>query len=307
MRAAIIAVLVWFAGTALAAAQTPIAIAPYKISSEGTITIDVTVNGRGPYPFIVDTGATLTIVFENLARGAALKKAEGVSLRVLSISGAQVFEPYEIGALAAGVVLSERQVGIVLPDWDAPRETPAGIIGLDILENFALAFDVRAKTIAFYGKAGLPKRLTERMRRVSIKRTRYDPIGAELFTVRGRVNGEPLDFIIDLGLATTLINYAAGDALTAGALAVATGRTATTGSRIEDVFDDRTRASAGVMRAISVGTKRWTRKIVWIYDAPLFDELDVQRLAYGLIGADLLTSQDFAIDFSEKKIYFARH
>ncbi len=306
MRSAIIAIFAWLAGAASAAAQTPVAIAPYKLSDEGAITIDVTVNGRGPYPFIVDTGATLTIVFNNFARQANLPRAEGVSLRVLSISGAKIFEPYELGALAAGTVLAERQIGVVLPDWDAPRKTPAGIIGLDILENFAIALDAKKQTIAFYRGAGLPKALTARMRKAPIRRARYHPTGAELFTVRGRVNREPIDFILDLGLATTLINYAAGDALIAGTLAVSTGRTATTGSRIEDVFDDRTRASAGVLRTVSAGPKRWSRKLVWIYDAPLFDELGVQRLPYGLLGADLLIAQDLAIDFEEKKIYFGR-
>ncbi len=306
MRATIFAVVFFIASITLAAAQAPVAVVPYKFSSEGAIIIDVTVNGRGPYPFIVDTGATLTIVFDNLARGAGLKRTDGAALRVLSISGAKIFEPFEIGTLAAGAVLAERQVGVVLPDWDAPRETPAGILGLDILEDFALAIDASERTIAFYDRTGLPERLTARMRKVPMKRTRYEPSGAELFTVRGRVNGELMDFIVDLGLATTLINYAAGDAMFANRLVVGAGKAQTTGSRLEDVFDDRTKINAGTMRSVSVGRQRWSRKVVWIYDAPLFDELGVQRLPYGLIGADLLAAQDFAIDFSQRRIYFGR-
>jgi hypothetical protein len=144
------------------------------------------------------------------------------------------------------------------------------------------------------------------MRKISMRRTRYEAAGAELFTVEGRVNGEPVRFIVDLGLATTLINYAAGDAMFAGTLSVTTGRTAVTGTRLDDVFDDRTKVNAGVLRTITVGAQRWSRKTVWIYDAPLFEELGVSRLAYGLIGADLLTRQDFAIDFEGERIYFAR-
>lgn len=306
MRATIIAVFAWLASFMGAAAQSPIAVIPYEISNEGAITIDVTVNGQGPFPFIVDTGATLTIVFDNLARKAKLTRAEGASLRVLSISGAKIFEPYEIGSLAAGTVLAERQIGVVLPDWDAPRETPAGIIGLDILRRFALAFDVRNRMISLYAHGALPTAISSEMRKTSIKLTRFELTGAELYTARGRVNGEPVDFIIDLGIATTLINYAAGDALFNNLILASSGRAGTTGSRIEDVFDDRTQASAGRFRTITVGRRRWSRKVVWIYDAPLFDELGVQRLPYGLLGADLLTAQDFAIDFAEKKMYFGR-
>lgn len=306
MRGTIFALAAWLCSVVVAAAQSPIAVVPYKVTGEGAITIDVTVNGEGPYPFIVDTGATLTIVFENLARRTNLARADGASLRVLSISGARIFEPYVIGDLAAGTALAERKIGVVLPDWEAPRETPAGIIGLDILRKFALAFDVRARTISIYAAGALPPEATGRMRKASLKLTQFQLSGAELYTARGRVNGEPIEFIVDLGLATTLINYAAGDALLADVILSSPGRVGATGSRIKDVFDDRTQVNAGRFRSITVGRQRWSRKIVWIYDAPLFEELGVQRLAYGLLGADLLTAQNFAIDFAEGRLYFAR-
>jgi len=306
MRIVVTIILAFFASLAVARAAAPIAVVPYGVTSEGAITIDVTVDGRGPFPFIIDTGATLTLVFENFARTATLVRADGPSLRILSISGTRVFEPFTIGDLDAGTRLAADHVGVVLPDWEAPRETPAGIIGLDVLENFALAFNVKAKTVAIYPREGLPDETTARMRKAPIKRTRFGAGGPGLYTVRGRVNGEPINFIVDLGLATTLINYAAGDAMFSNQLVVSAGRTALTSTRLDDVFDDRTKVSAGVMRRTSIGAQRWLRRVVWIFDAPLFDELGVQRLPYGLLGADLLTDQDFAIDFAAGRIYFAR-
>jgi len=289
-----------------ARAAAPLAVIPYKVTSEGAVAIDVTINGHGPYPFVIDTGATLTIAFENLARRENFQAAERPQVRVLGISGARFFSPFEIGEIRAGTTLAREHVGVVLPDWEAPRDTPAGVIGLDILERFALAFDVRAKTLTLYERGGLPDDLTKRMRTAPIRRPRFAGSGARLYAARGRVNGEPIEFIVDLGIATTLINYAAGDAMLANSIVVAPGRAATTGSRIEDVFDDRTRANAGRFRSVSVGRQRWANKVLWVYDAPLFDELGVKRLAYGLLGADLLTTQDFAIDFSKERLYFSR-
>lgn len=306
MRRALLAFLALVAGLASAAAQGPVAVIPYEVTSDGALMIDVTVDGKGPYAFIVDTGATLTLVFENFALAARPVRAEGPSLRILSISGAKVFERYAIGDLDAGLRLASDHVGVVLPDWDAPRQTPAGIIGLDILENFALAVDVCARTIAFYPRGGLPAKTISGMRKVTMKKARFDPGGAELYTVRGRVNGEPIEFIVDLGLATTLINYAAADALFADTLSVGAGRAGVTGTRFNDVFDDRTRVNTGLMRRTTVGTHKWLRRLFWIYDAPLFAELGVAKLAYGLLGADLMADQDFAIDFAAGRLYFGR-
>lgn len=294
------------AALSAAGASAPLAVIPYKVTDEGALTIDVMVNGRGPYPFIVDTGATLTIVFENLARRSALERVDRPALRVLSISGVKTFEPYEIGDLVAGAPLAEDHVGVVLEDWESPRETPAGILGLDILERFALAFDVRRRTLSLYEHDGLPPEVTSRMRRTSMKLRRFAATGAELYTTRGRINGEPIEFIVDLGLATTLINFAAGKAILANSLIVTAGRTSTTGTRLDDVFDDRTRVNAGIFRTVTVGRRTWQRKVLWVYDAPLFDELGVQRLRYGLIGADLLASRDFAIDFKAERLYLGR-
>lgn len=306
MRLALALAAAFFSWIAIARAAAPLAVIPYDVTKEGAITIDVTVNGGGPYPFIVDTGATLTIVFENLARRTTLAPVSRPALRVLSISGAKTFEPYAIGDLFAGARLADDHIGVVLPDWEAPRESPAGIIGLDILTKFALAFDVDRRTLSLYAPGGLPPELTSRMRKATMKLKRFEATGAALYTARGRVNGEPIEFIVDLGIPTTLVNFAAGDAILANSLVVATGRTTTTGTRLEDVFDDRSRVNAGIFRSISVGRQRWSRKIVWIYDAPLFDELGVQRLAYGLLGADLLTAKDFVIDFNNQRLYFGR-
>lgn len=294
------------AASSPARAAAPLAVIPFEVTGDGAIMIDVAVDGRGPFPFIVDTGATLTIAFENLARRGGLAPSDRAAMRVLSISGARVFEPHEIGDLFAGALIAKDHVGVVLPDWEAPRETPAGIIGLDILEKFAIAFNVKERTLSLYEPGGLPPELTARMRKTAMRRTRFEGGGATLFTVRGRVNGEPIEFIVDLGIATTLINFAAGEAMFANTLIVTAGRTATTGTRLEDVFDDRTKVNAGRMRLITVGRQRWPRRIVWIYDAPLFDELGVQRLAYGLLGADLIAEKDFAIDFAGGRLYFGR-
>lgn len=306
MRSLIFLLAAFFALLGPARAGAPLAVIPYEVSREGAITIAVTVDGRGPFPFIIDTGATVTIAFENLARSLDLSPSDAPSFRVLSISGARVFKPFAIGDLAAQTTLARGHVGVVLPDWDAPRETPAGVIGLDVLEKFALAFDVKRQRLSIFERGGLPPDMTRRMQKVALRRPRFEATGAKLYTARGRVNGEPIDFIVDLGLATTLINYAAGDAMLASSIVVSPGRAVTTGTRINDVFDDRTRANAGRFRTVSVGRKRWGNKVLWIYDAPLFDELGVQRLSYGLLGADLLTAQDLAVDFSEQRLYLGR-
>ncbi|MEZ5915319.1 MAG: hypothetical protein R3C42_06820 [Parvularculaceae bacterium] len=75
---------------------------------------------------------------------------------------------------------------------------------------------------------------------------------------------------------------------------------------MKDVFDDRTRARTALLNRIQVGRASWRNAAVWVYNAPIFDEIDVQRLPFGLLGADLIASQDFALDFGENKLYLSK-
>lgn len=301
----VIAFLIAFFLGATAAAEAPLVVAPYKVSEEGAVIVEATVNGAGPFPFILDTGATLTLAFENLRAKADLRPGSG-NKRILALSGAETHPTALIGDIALGQIVLNDHVGAILPDWEAPRETPAGVIGIDFIGKYALLFDVDARTISFYPRGGLPKEEMKRWRSTLLSPVSIDEQPVGIFLVNGRVNGEPGRFVIDLGLSTTLLNYRFAEAIYANQIISGSGLAGTTGSRINDLFDDRTRVSSATLRTIMIAGVRWRRPNVLVFNAPLFDELGVQRLPLGLLGADILMRQDFAIDFANGRLYFGQ-
>lgn len=292
--------------TGRALAQEPIAVVPYRIDYNGLITVEASVNGRGPYDFIIDTGATLTLAFQNLADSEGFPPTGGPPRRVLGISGSSDLDTFILGDIALGPAALNDHIGVILPDWGAPRRTPAGIIGIDFLKRYAVVFDVDKRTISLYPHGAIPEERIKRWKSVKLQARTYAAASGALYSTKGLVNRSPTTFIIDLGSVATMINYRAAEAMFSSVVSKDLGEGFTTGSRLRDVFDDRTRARTALLNRIQIGRATWRNAGVWVYDAPIFDEIEVQRLPFGLLGADLLASQDFALDFGENRLYLSK-
>jgi hypothetical protein len=141
---------------------------------------------------------------------------------------------------------------------------------------------------------------------MSLSANTYAAASGALYVTRGLVNRSQANFIVDLGSAATMINYEAAEAIYSSVVSRDLGEGFTTGSRLKDVFDDRTRVRTALINRIQVGRTTWRNVGVWVYDAPIFDEIDVQRRPFGLLGADLIAAQDFALDFGENRLYLSK-
>lgn len=299
-------ILLWLSAIVGASASEPIATLPYRIDYGGWFTVSVTVNGHGPYDFVIDTGSTLTLAFENLAAIEGFEPTGGESLRILGISSAKALAPYRLGDIGVGAATLRDHVGVVLADWEAPRRTPHGIIGLDFLRQYAVHFDQSTRTMTLYEHGGIPGRMTQDLSPVKLRPRDFGKSSGALFTASGLINRKPTTFIIDLGSISSLINYRSAEAIFSSVITSNSGVNMTTGSHLKDIFDDRTRARTALINRVQLGRVSWRNQGMWIYNAPIFDELEVQRLAFGLAGVDLLADRNFALDFGENKMFIAK-
>jgi predicted aspartyl protease len=119
--------------------------------NEAALVVPVSINGRAPVNFILDTGATLTCVDVSLARVLALPEAgpaAGVAIGVMS-SGR--VETVRIDSLRIGSAVGKDLIACRL-DLSALRQALGiqGLIGLNFLKSFdvGIDFDRRVLTLA---------------------------------------------------------------------------------------------------------------------------------------------------------------
>ncbi|HXI88115.1 MAG TPA: aspartyl protease family protein [Parvularculaceae bacterium] len=296
--------LVWALTAAKLCAAEPIATLPYRIDYDGAIVVDATINGKGPYDFMIDTGATLTFVFENAAADQNFQPTGGAQIRVLGLVRTGLLPPYRLGDIALGGAILPDHVGVIVPDWSNAMRTPQGVIGLDFLKKYAVYFNHDQSTMSIYPAGGLPAALREQLKTVDLYGDDFKSASQMLYVTDASAGAQNLKLILDLGASTTLVNYAVIEKLYEGTITFSPGGSRID-ARINDIFGDKKNAKALRLRTIRAGRARWRDRIVLVYDPPIFNALGVRSRPYGLLGADLLIDRDFALDIASHKLFVA--
>ncbi|MBB5517794.1 aspartyl protease family protein [Amphiplicatus metriothermophilus] len=303
MRAIALAVvmLVW---PALAAAAAPVASLPYRIAYGGWFTVSAMVNGEGPFDFIIDTGATDTLVFENLALRQNMQPTGGPLRTVFGLSQGREFPPY----LAGDIVLSEAirlddHETVVLGDWVVDRDSPQGVLGLDLLARYTLFFDAEEGMLHFYPPDAEIDYPAE-WRAVALSGHTFGQTPRPLYLLEATVANVKTRFLLDLGASGTVVNSYAYRRMIQRRWPVINldAEAARTRSQVIDAFDEEETAFAVRARGFRAGRARWSTVILIVHDAPIFEEMGVQSEPFGLFGADMVANRGFAVDFRRRRM-----
>jgi predicted aspartyl protease len=199
------------AAIALAGASTPQAPGPAAppqpeateeigIAEDGRdrMTVDTLVDGKGPYPFLIDTGAERTVISVELAR--RLDLGEGRQARLHSMTGESLVSTVVIPKLQ----VSRKPVGAIhAPALRQVDIGAAGMLGVDSLQSQRVTFDFEREKMTV-----VPSRVRE---------PAYDPdtivvtarrrLG-RLVLVDARLDGQKLKVVLDTGSEVTVGNAA---------------------------------------------------------------------------------------------------
>jgi predicted aspartyl protease len=125
---------------------------PYEyIKDSHLVGVPVHINGKGPYDFVLDTGAGNTVVTPELAAqiGLEAKQVQGIAR---GVGGDTQLELAAVDTLSVGDVEISHSQAVVL---DLSKVSPKGkliengIIGYDFLKNFETVIDYPNKRFSF--------------------------------------------------------------------------------------------------------------------------------------------------------------
>lgn len=298
---------------AAAAAGKPIASVPYVTDYYGWLTIKVRVNGEGPYDFIIDTGATNSLVFQNLADIHAFPPSGNPPQTVFGLASQGAFPTFDIGDLQVGEApiggarLSEL-TSVVLPDWTVEKK-PQGILGLDFLTRYIFVFNAapnqNAGRLDIYDPQDGPNMRDMRgWKTIRLEQRNFGiDVDHDLYTAQGLLNSRfKVRFMVDLGASGTVVNWATitneeGFRIN---LAATANRLR---NRITGALDqDPTVARAVRVSRLKVGRQVWRRRVLTLHDAPIFEELGMKNTPFGLFGADLVRDRSFMLNLPGEEI-----
>ena len=171
----------WLAfGAGPRAAEEGLRLLPFQLQGDGDIVVPVTIDGGGPFDFLLDTGSSRTIVSDATARRLGLQIV-AQTLMVTPLGEApQALAPLNRVAMGAGPPATVLAMIVPADALDRGRDID-GIIGQDILARRSYTIDYERRHLAWHsastgelGGARLPLELREGRLLVSLPQRQKD-------------------------------------------------------------------------------------------------------------------------------------
>lgn len=252
------------------------------------MTVEVMVNGRGPYRFLVDSGADTSVVGLRIAQNLQLPQTTPVTLH--GMTGSAVVARVKVDELQLG---SSKVHDLELPALREIDLGGEGMIGIDALVEQRLMMDFEKRLIKSED-ARQPAQLLDG--EIVVKARRQ---GGQLILTQVRAAGLPLEAVVDTGSEITIGNLKLRDKLIKGHedKFVTIEATGVTGITIPLQI-----ARVGELRLGSVTLKNVP---IAFADAPPFTVFGLEDEPALLLGTDLLeTFRRVSLDFRARKVRF---
>jgi predicted aspartyl protease len=253
----------------------------------GRVVAAVMVNGRGPYRFIVDTGANESTISPKLAAALGIAPSTTRSLTVAGVTGTEIVPSVPIESLRAGaMVIAHSQLPVV---WSPIMTGADGILGAAGLAQDSLLVDFLHNTVVINtaSDVGIPSGYA----RVQATRMR-----SGLLSVPGEVGGVPVDAIIDTGSPQTLGNMALYRALYSKPRVGGE-------ARVYGVTKQVRPGDVQVAPTVDLGAIRIGNAVLVFGDFPIFQVWGLTQHPAIILGMDVLGTVDaLSIDFRHAEI-----
>lgn len=259
----------------------------------------VMINGRGPFVFVIDTGASRTCVTDVVVEAMGLPLA--ADMVVHGVTSADVTRSVVIDQLQlAGMTFED----IRAPILSYPQLGAHGLIGLDILAGFGLGFDVVGGTITLVpgGGQGLTANMqTVRTIQPNGVRSRRGAYG-QLILTDTFVNDLRVAAFIDSGAQHSIGNRALLDLV---ATRRPEGLDALRQVPIFGVTGQSLSGEIGEVADVRLGRVKLGPTPLLFADLHCFRTMELADRPALLIGADLLTRfRRINIDFARNRVVF---
>lgn len=252
------------------------------------MTVPVNIGGRGPYAFIVDTGAERTSIAEELAKD--LKLGLGARARLHSMTEVSRIQTVLIPALEVG--------GRSIRDINAPalerRNIGAeGILGVDTLQAQRVSFDFTRQQMTVTNS----RKREEIWPENTIVVTAKNRLG-HLVMVDASVDGQKVWVILDTGAQTTVANSVLRRKLERRGKLLRTWPI-----ELQSVTGGRMAADQSMVRRIRLGGVDINNMPVAFADVHPFRKLGLTKRPALLLGMDALRLfERVSVDFPNRRV-----
>lgn len=257
------------------------------------MTVEVFINGQGPFAFVVDTGADRSALSTTLAAKLGLERGPDVMLH--GVGGSALTPTAKVPLMVAG---DSRMHNAELPVLTPERLGVDGLLGVDMLDDRNVIMDFRRKRLEVRRSTSMSAAYPG-VREVSVV---ADARFGRLAVANARVSGVRCVAFIDSGSGASMGNMALAEAIK---LRVRRKPEPSMAIRLVGAAGEATVGELRVVRSIEMGALRMTNLPLVLADLHIFDVWNLNSRPAVLLGVDVLKM--FArveLDFGSDRVKF---
>ncbi len=253
------------------------------------MTVPVMIEGRGPFHFVVDTGADRTVVSQELA--AQLDLAANATVIIHSMSGVGTANTVTVPSLT---VAGQTTLDIKAPALQQAFLGSPGLLGIDTLKKRRVVMDFAKRTMTVLQSG--EKEAFDADTIVVTARSKY----GQLVLVDADVDGTPITVIIDSGAENTV-----GNAALRMLLSKRNKRLQFFPTELIDVTGGRLGAEYASVGRIRIAGITVENPVIAFADAHPFKRYGLLNKPAMLLGMDTLRGfRRVSVDFAQRKVRF---
>ena len=270
-----------------------LALIPQRLSSSGHIIVQTMLNGNGPFDFALDTGASISVVFEDSLQEAGLEPAPGDQVRVQGMTGSGSYPVTNVARLQVGTEVWGPARLALLPETSPVAGHFDGILGIDFMSRYAVAYSQQDRVIRLYPRQLVRERNYAGWHSIPLFELRIADGNVTAYAFDMYIAGERIPTMFDLGANANLMNRTA-----ARSFGIRTRRA----EGVDGAFGATIIATELFVWEVTIDNTRWHRSRFLVADFPIFEALGLRRKPAAIAGTSLLKDRDFIIDFSGKRL-----
>ena len=273
---------------------------PYRLDKFDRPLTDLTINGAGPFTFIVDTASSTSFIFSN-ARDKLLPAAGNgaTSFDTYGLSRMVKTEPLTLDEVKlSGLTFRQMRMGVLQGGANAD-----GILGIDVVEKYTVVLDRNQMRFQVFSAGDEGRKSWEAWPSVELRPRALQTVNGTFWTVPAGVNNRPVTAILDLGAGITVMNWAAAEQIGIERREIVAG--GPPDQRLRDMLGT-TAPAVNTLADITIAGHLFRGQRILIADAQVFGFIGLANVPAAIIGTGLLRDHSVAVDFPARKFYVSQ-
>ena len=277
----------------LAPDQPPAMYLDTAMDAADRMTVEVFINGQGPFNFVIDSGADRSAVSAPVAE--RLKLERGADVMLHGVGGSALTPTAKVAFMTAGEShLKDAELPVLAED----RLGVDGLVGVDMLDNRNVIMDFRRHRLELR-RSGPPSSMLGNAREVSVV---ADDRFGRLAIVNARVSGVRCVALVDSGSGVSMGNLALAEATRQR---LSRRPEPSMAVRLIGAAGEETVGEIRITRSIELGALRMSNIPLVMAHLHIFDVWNLNTKPAVLLGVDVLKM--FArveLDFGSERVKF---